>query len=70
MKAEMKRVSGQIDQFSQQDKDAGNQVLTAAVTVFAISRGYGFQEEDNVELRRAQNKYRLLDEQLIKKDCK
>jgi hypothetical protein len=68
MRAEMQRVSKQIDQFSQQDKP-GSELLSTALTAYAISQGYGFSQADNVKLRRAQNKYNILDEMMIKKNC-
>lgn len=68
MRAEMQRVTSQVDQLTKK-KDTGSQILSTALSAYAISQGYSYSEEDNVELRRAQTKYRILDEMMIKKNC-
>lgn len=67
IKAEMRRVSGKIEQAAKTDQTG--QVLDAALTVFAISQGYGVYSEDNPEYRRLQNQYDVLEQTAIQKEC-
>lgn len=67
IKAEMRRVSGKIEQAAQTNQTG--QVLDAAMTVFAISQGYGVYSEDNPEYRRLQNQYDVLEQTAIQKEC-
>lgn len=67
IKAEMRRVSGKIEQAAKTDQTG--QVLDAALTVFAISQGYGVYNEDNPEYRRLQNQYDVLEQTAIQKEC-
>jgi len=69
MRAEMQRVSNEIDSESKSKEASGNQFLQTALNAYAISQGYSFNDEESVELRRAKNKYRILDEMMIKKNC-
>ena len=68
--AEMNRVSRHMEAESQ--GNGANQILGAAVTAFAISRGYAVGGDDgsgDVELRRLRNQYDVLEQLAIKKDC-
>ena len=67
MQAEKQHLSTQIDQAMKSDKQ--NQVLGAAVAIFAISQGMGVSSDDNVELKRLNNKFMVLEETMIRKDC-
>ena len=67
IKAEMRRISGKIEQAAQANQTG--QVLDAALTVFAISQGYGVYSEDNPEYRRLQNQYDVLEQTAIQKEC-
>lgn len=67
VRAEMRRVSGKIEQAAQANQTG--QVLDAALTVFAISQGYGVSREDNPDYRRLQNQYEVLEQTAIKKEC-
>ena len=67
--AEMDRVSKKIDQETQ--NDSTNQILGAAVTALAISKGYSMYGDDrsNVELKRLKNQYSVLEQTSIQKEC-
>jgi hypothetical protein len=65
--AEMRRVSKKIDVATQ--TDGTTQVLNAAVTAFAISRGMGVSGDDGVQMRRLKNQYDVLEETAIQKKC-
>lgn len=67
LRAEMQRVSKKIEVSMQ--TEATTQVLNAAVTAFAISRGYGVSARDNVEMRRLKNQYDVLEQTSIQKQC-
>jgi hypothetical protein len=67
IRAEMKRISGKLEQASQ--SDGTNQVLSAAVTAFAISRGYGFSDDGNAPIKRLHNQYDVLEQTAIQKSC-
>ena len=75
--AELKRLSGLIDPqtalLQENAQDKSSQVLDTAVTVFAISRGYGFAQEDRSEeqavLNRLKSQYNSLDQLFIQKNC-
>ena len=69
MRAEMVRVASEIDSETRRKESATNQVMDTALKAYAIYSGYGFSNEESVELRRAKNKYRILDEMMIKKNC-
>lgn len=65
--AEMNRISAKIEQASQADNE--NQVLGAAVTAFAIYRGYSFNNNENIALKRLHNQYDILEQTSIQKEC-
>jgi hypothetical protein len=67
MRAEMQRVSKKIDELTKEKE--GNSLMNTALNAYAISRGYSFDNNDSVELQRAHNKYNILDEMMIKKNC-
>lgn len=67
IRAEMRRVSGKMEQASQ--ANATGQVLDAALSVYAISQGYGVYSEDDPDFRRLQNQYDVLEQTAIKKEC-
>lgn len=67
MRAEMVRVSSQIDQETKSAES--NKVADVALKAFALYQGYGYSDEQSVELRRAKAKYQILDEMMIKKNC-
>lgn len=67
--AEIRRVTKKIDVAVQ--TDGTTQALDAAVTIFAISQGYGVGGGNgNVELRRLKNQYDVLEQTAILKECK
>ena len=63
----MRRVSGKIEQAAQNNQ--AGQVLDAAVAVFAMSQGYGVSRGDDVDYRRLQNQYEVLEQTAIRKEC-
>lgn len=66
--AEMDRISKKIDQQTQ--NDSTNQILGAAITALAISKGYSIDNNnDNIELRRLKNQYSVLEQTSIQKEC-
>lgn len=67
LKAEMRRVSSNIEQ--QKISDTTGKILDTAITAFAISQGYGFTDDENVEYKRSQNQYRVLEQEIIRKEC-
>ena len=67
LKLEMRRVSSGIEQ--KKTSTTANKVLDTAITAFAISQGYGFTNDDDVEYERMQNQYRVLEQEIIRKEC-
>ncbi|MDE1153176.1 MAG: hypothetical protein PW788_11630 [Micavibrio sp.] len=52
----------------------GKAMLNAAVSAYAASQGYGFDHsgnnaQDDTELRRQKNKYDVLEETAVRKNC-
>jgi tellurite resistance protein len=66
LSAEMKRVSNIMEQ-KQQERQANN-LLNTAVAVYAISQGYGVNQ-NNKEIDILQARYNAVDRLLIEKDC-
>ncbi|MBI1328117.1 MAG: hypothetical protein GC136_10825 [Alphaproteobacteria bacterium] len=66
--AEMQRVSTKLEQAT--SVDSTNQMLGAAVAIFAISKGRGISGGgENVELKRLRNQYDVLEQTAIQKEC-
>lgn len=57
------------------DEENGKDVMNAVVSAYAASQGYGFDDrrrkesENAIELRRQKNKYDVLEETAIRKNC-
>lgn len=67
IRAEMQRVSNKREALSANSKKSN--ILDTALTAYAISQGYGYEEKDNSQLNAMNNTYESLDRLLIKKDC-
>jgi hypothetical protein len=65
---EMQRISLKREQLIQAENNS--QVLEAALTAFAISRGYGVNQNENVDkLEALNNTYEVLDRMIVKNGC-
>ena len=70
---QMNLTSAKITDLS--DEENGKDVINAVVSAYAASQGYGFEDrrrhesENAVELRRQKNKYDVLEETAIRKNC-
>lgn len=65
--AEMQRVSRKIDQ--KMNTDGTKQLMDTALAAFAISQGYGYADDTDVEMRRLKNQIDVLEQTSIKKQC-
>ena len=65
--AEMQRVTAKLEQA--EETEMAKTVLNSAVNIFAISQGYGVDNEDDVTAKRLRNQYDVLEQTAIRKEC-
>lgn len=73
LSAEKKRVGMKLEQMAtvqEAEPDTTGQVLGAAITAFAIARGYSVRSNsDDDGYRRLYNQYEVIEQTMIQKEC-